>query len=644
MTSAPDAPSAQPATPDHGGHEAADPRRWKLLALAALGVVYGDIGTSPLYSVRECFHGPHALDVTEGNVLGVLSLIFWALTLVISVKYLVFILRADNHGEGGILALMALLAPAGRGVARRTWVVVLGLFGAAFLYADGMITPAITVLSAVEGFRLAAPDIFQTWLVELIAVVILLGLFRLQSRGTARVGALFGPFMLFWFLLLAVLGVWHIAEMPSVLRAINPLYAFDFFMENDWEGFLILGTVFLVVTGGEALYADIGHFGILPIRVSWFGVAFPSLLLNYFGQGSLLLRDPSAAVHPLFEMAPDWALYPMIVIATLAAIMASQAVITGSFSLTLQAIQLGYCPRLRIDHTSSDQKGQIYIPAVNRSLMIAAIALVLGFQSSSNLAAAYGIAITITMVVTTLLFYVLVHHHWKWPTWVAVLFAGFFLGIDLAFFGANLMKVFHGGWFPLAIAAAIYVLMSTWQDGRRLLAERLRASMLSTELFVADLLTNPPIRVPGVAVFMSGNPMGTPLALRQNVAHNHVLHERSIILGVQTAEAPHVDDSQRLETEEIGEGFYRATLRYGFMEEPDVPRDLKQMECVGEHLDLGNISYYLGRETLLATPRSGMYMWRESLFSFLSRNAQPATLFFHLPADRVVEIGAQVEL
>lgn len=644
MPSAVEASGGEPASPVHGGHDSADPRRWKLLALAALGVVYGDIGTSPLYSVRECFHGSHALAVNETNVLGVLSLIFWALTLVIAVKYLVFILRADNHGEGGILALMALLAPAGRGISRRTWVVVLGLFGAAFLYADGMITPAISVLSAVEGLRLASRDIFQTWFVEIIAVVILLGLFRLQSRGTAKVGALFGPFMLFWFLLLAALGVWHILEMPSVLSAINPLYAFHFFVENGTEGFLILGTVFLVVTGGEALYADIGHFGVLPIRASWFAVVFPSLLLNYFGQGSLLLRHPEAAVHPLFEMAPDWALYPMVVIATLAAVMASQAVITGSFSLTLQAIQLGYCPRLRIEHTSSDQKGQIYIPAVNRSLMIAAIALVLGFKSSSNLAAAYGIAITITMVVTTLLFYVLIHHHWKWPTWVAVLFAGFFLGIDLSFFGANLMKIFHGGWFPLVIAAAIYVLMSTWQDGRRLLAERLRASMLSTELFVAEIMVNPPIRVPGVAVFMSGNPMGTPLALRQNVAHNHVLHDRSIILGVQTAEAPHVPDSQRLETEEIGEGFYRATLRYGFMEEPDVPADLTKLDCLGADFDLKKVSYYLGRETLLATPRSGMYMWRESLFSFLSRNAQPATLFFHLPPEQVVEIGAQVEL
>lgn len=616
---------------------------WKLLALGALGVVYGDIGTSPLYAVRECFHESHNLAVNETNVLGVLSLIFWALTLVISVKYLIFILRADNHGEGGILALTALLAPMGKGVAKRTWVVILGLFGAAFLYADGMITPAISVLSAVEGLRLAAP-VFNTYWVEAISIAILVGLFRLQSRGTAGIGALFGPMMLFWFFVLASLGAYHIIQMPSILKAINPLYAWEFFSVNGTAGFLILGSVFLVVTGGEALYADIGHFGIFPIRVSWFAVVFPSLLLNYFGQGSLLLRDPSAQEHPLFRMAPDWALYPMIALATFAAVMASQAVITGAFSLTLQAIQLGYCPRLRIEHTSSDQRGQIYIPAVNRSLMIATIALVLGFRSSSGLAAAYGISITITMVVTTLLFFILIVYHWKWRLWVALLFAGFFLGIDLSFFGANLLKILHGGWFPLLVAAFIYVLMSTWQDGRRLLAERLRASMLSTELFVADLLTTPPIRVPGVAVFMSGNPMGTPLALRQNVAHNRVLHDNSIILGVQTAETPYVSEENRLTTEEIGEGFFRASLQYGFMEEPNVPRDLAKFNFLGDSFRVENVSYFLGRETLLATPHSGMYMWRESLFSFLSRNSQPATLFFHLPAHRVVEIGAQVKL
>jgi KUP system potassium uptake protein len=450
--------------------------------------------------------------------------------------------------------------------------------------------------------------------------------------------------MLIWFMVLAALGIWHIAKMPSVLAAVNPMYGVEFFQHNGWEGFLILGAVFLVVTGGEALYADIGHFGAFPIRISWYGVVFPALLLNYFGQGSLLLRDVTAREHPLFHMVSGWGLYPLIAIATLAAVMASQAVITGAFSLTLQAIQLGYCPRLRIDHTSHEKFGQIYIPAVNRALMIASLALILGFRSSSNLAAAYGLAITITMVVTMTLFYRLVRDRWHWHPAIAVPFAIFFLIIDLAFFGANMLKIFHGGWFPLVIAGAVFVMMTTWRDGRQLLAARLRASMLSTELFIADQMTNQPVRVPGTAVFMSGNPMGTPLALRQNVAHNHVLHECNIILGVQTAETPHVDDEHRLEAEEIGEGFFRVTLNYGFMEEPDVPRDLTPAACQQRQVNFDEVSYFLGRETLVATATPGMALWRESLFAFLSRNSQPATLFFHLPPGRVVEIGAQVEL
>ena len=627
-----------PVSPGHGGD---DRRRWRVLALAALGVVYGDIGTSPLYALRECFHGVHAMEVTRLNVLGVLSLIFWSLTLIIAIKYLVFILRADNQGEGGILALMALLMTHKK-APKRSFVITLGLLGAAFLYADGMITPAISVLSAVEGFELATP-VFKPYL-EVIAVTILIVLFWLQAKGTGRVGAMFGPLMLTWFSVLAILGMWHIAQSPGVLAAINPLFAWDFFRANGWEGFLILGTVFLVVTGGEALYADIGHFGVFPIRISWYGVVFPALLLNYFGQGSLLLRDPSAVVHPLYHMAPAWALYPMIAIATMAAVMASQAVITGSFSLTLQAIQLGYCPRLRIEHTSHEQIGQIYIPAVNRMLMFASIALVLGFHSSSNLAAAYGIAITITMVVTTLLFFLLVKDRWKWHLATAASFAAFFLTIDLAFLGANLLKIVHGGWFPLLIAGIIYLLMSTWRDGRQLLTTRLRSSTLSTELFVADLLSVPPMRVPGTAVFMTGNPMGTPLALRQNVAHNHVLHERNIILGVQTAGIPHISPTDRLEVEEIGEGFFRVALTYGFMEEPDVPRDLAGARFLGQSINPQLVSYFLGRETLLATALPGMHIWRESLFALMARNAQPATQFFRLPAERVVEIGAHVEL
>jgi KUP system potassium uptake protein len=615
----------------------------KGLALGALGVVYGDIGTSPLYAMRECFHGGHAMEVTPLNVLGVLSLIFWSLTLIISVKYLVFILRADNRGEGGILALMALLTPHAKPPWKKTGIVVIGLLGSAFLYADGMITPAITVLSAVEGLKIATP-IFDGFII-IIAVLILTWLFAFQSRGTAGVGALFGPLMLVWFAVLAALGVWHVVQAPEVFAAINPVYGYEFFRSNGWEGFLILGTVFLVVTGGEALYADIGHFGVFPIRVSWYSIVFPSLLLNYFGQGSLLLREPATAEHSLYHMAPSWALYPLIAIATAAAVMASQAVITGSFSLTLQAIQLGYCPRLRIEHTSQQHMGQIYIPAVNRALMVASIALVIGFRSSSNLAAAYGIAITITMVITTLLFYLLERDVWHWNALIALGFAAFFLAIDLSFLGANLAKIWHGGWFPLVMAGAVFLLMTTWREGRQLLAGRMRASGLSTELFIADLMSNPPERVPGVAVFMAGNPWGTPLALRQNVAHNHVLHECNVIVSVRTADIPHVPPDDRLEAEEIGEGFFRVSLAYGFMEEPNVPRDLKLATCLREQqIDPSTVSYYLGRETVLASPQPGMHQWRESLFAFMSRNAQPATLYFRLPADRVVEIGAQIEI
>lgn len=628
--------------PPADGHDAPD--RWKLLALAALGVVFGDIGTSPLYAMRECFdpEGSHSIAASPENVLGILSLIFWALTLTVSIQYLCFILRADNEGEGGILALAALLRPSSKN-SRRGLIITLGLLGAAFLYADGMITPAISVLSAVEGLRLASPFFESQNYVDAIAVAILIGLFWLQARGTAGVGVLFGPLMVLWFAVLAILGVWHIAEAPGVLAAINPLYGWEFFRANGMPGFALLGTVFLVVTGGEAMYADVGHFGKFPIRVAWFAVAMPALVLNYFGQGSLLLRRPEAAENPFYNLAPEWALYGMIGLATMAAVIASQAVITGSFSLTLQAIQLGMCPRLRIEHTSSEQRGQIYIPSVNWTLMFATIALVLGFHSSSNLAAAYGLAIAITMVITTSLFFLVIKDQWKWPLPLAILFISFFIGIDSAFLGANLLKFWHGGWFPILIAAAVFLLMSTWRDGRGLLAERLRASTLSTELFLADLLSDPPPRVPGTAVFMTGNPMGTPLALRQNVTHNHILHERVLILGVHTTETPHVPAGQRLETEEIGEGFFRVTLHYGFMEEPNVPRDLAAAS-LDLDFDPDTISYFLGRETLLATPDPGMFMWRESLFSFMSRNSQPATLFFRLPPERVVEIGAQVRL
>ncbi len=618
-------------------------RALALLSLAALGIVYGDIGTSPLYALRECFHGPHSIAISPLNIFGVLSLIFWALVLVISIKYLLFILRADNRGEGGILALAALVTPMRASGKTQSWMVItLGLFGAALLYADGMITPAITVLSAVEGLGIAT-HLFDPYVIP-ITIVILVGLFYIQSRGTARVGTVFGPFILVWFLVLAVLGVYWVMQEPSILKAVNPAYALWFFEQNGVAGFLVLGTVFLVVTGGEALYADIGHFGIRPIRLTWFAVVLPALMLNYFGQGAFLLANPGRAANPFYHMAPEWALYPLVVLATGAAVIASQAIITGSFSLTLQAIQLGYSPRLEIRHTSHEQKGQIYLPMVNWMLMLSCIGLVLGFRSSSNLAAAYGVAITVTMVITSLLFFVLVRLHWGWSLPVALLVSGTFLIIDLAFFGANIIKVADGGWFPLLVAGVIYLLMATWRQGRQILGERMKRRMISVELYIADLLTHPPLRVPGVAVFMTGNPIGTPPALRHNVAHNHVLHETVIFLSVDTAERPHVPLSQRAEIEEIGEGFWRIGITYGFMDQPNIPRELSEVKRPGLEIDLRQTSYFMGRETLIATDQPGMALWREHLFVWMSRNAQPATQFFGLPPDRVVEVGVQVEL
>jgi KUP system potassium uptake protein len=611
----------------------------KALALTALGIVYGDIGTSPLYALQSCFVGDHSVGVTPLNVLGVLSLIFWALTLVVSVKYLVFILRADNHGEGGILALTALLSPLESSGAKRRIAVTLGLFGAAFLYADGMITPAISVLSAVEGLRLAAPTLPRYWI-----IVISLGLFKLQSRGTAKVGGLFGPIMLAWFGVLAALGVWHISQEPQVLAALNPAHALTFFRADGTSGFLILGTVFLAVTGGEALYADMGHFGAKPIRLSWFAIVFPALLLNYFGQGALLLRNPAASANPLFEMAPEWALYPMILLATTAAVIASQAIITGSFSLTFQAIQLGFCPRLRIDHTSAAQRGQIYIPAVNRALMLATMALVLRFQTSTNLAAAYGIAISMTMTATTLLFFALIAFHWKWSPWLAGAFLLVFLPIDLSFLTANLAKVIHGGWFPLLMAMAIYLLMSTWQQGRRLLAKRTRATDVPTEAYLAELATQPLLRPAGTAVYLTSHPQGTPLALRQNVVHNGVLHQRVVIVGVETAETPRVPTSERLRIESVAAGVYRATLRYGFMERPNVPRDLTGAPFGDEAFDPLQATFFLAREMVLPTKGADMWLWRERLFAYLMRNSHAAAVYFQLPPDRGMEVGMPLAL
>jgi KUP system potassium uptake protein len=613
------------------------------LTLGTLGVVYGDIGTSPLYALRECFHGSHGIAPTEANVLGVLSLILWALTLLISIKYLLFVMRADNKGEGGILALMALVSQHPEAKRRsRAVMITLGLFGAALLYGDGMITPAISVLGAVEGLTIVT-HVFEPYVVP-VAIVILCGLFFIQSRGTQTVGTLFGPVMVVWFLVLAALGLPWIMKEPHVFAAINPLHGARFLLEHDWHGFIVLGSVFLVVTGGEALYADMGHFGRRPIRLAWFTLVFPALALNYLGQGALLLTQPEAASSPFYLMAPRWSLLPLVALATFAAVIASQALISGAFSLTRQAIQLGYCPRLTIAHTAADQHGQIYMPQVNWALMIATISLVIGFKTSSGLAAAYGIAVTSTMVITTMLAYLVARGSWGVSRVVAGSFAAFFLAIELAFFGANLVKVLHGGWFSLAIGAVAYLGLSTWKQGRALLGARMAERLYPFDQFLKDIAAQPPHRVTGTAVFMTSNLQGTPPTLLHNLQHNKVLHERVILLTVVTIDVPYVSDQDRVEVVPLGHGFFRLTMRYGFMQEPDVPGALLAAASPQFPVDVTTTTFFLGIETLLATRREGMPLWRERLFAFMSRNAVRATNFFRIPPERVVEIGMQVEL
>lgn len=608
------------------------------LTLSAIGVVFGDIGTSPLYTIRECFFGTHSVAPTHENVLGVLSLVLYSLLLVISVKYVAVVMRADNRGEGGILALTALLPT--HGLTRSRPVLIgLGIFGAALLYGDGMITPAITVLGAVEGLRVATP-VFDTYVVP-IAAVIITGIFAIQRSGTHSVGRVFGPVMVVWFLTLAALGLPWIFREPAVLAAVDPRHAVTFFTVNGFHGFAVLGAVVLVVTGGEALYADMGHFGMRPIRMGWFVLVLPALLINYFGQGALVLIDSEAARQPFFLLAPGWALYPLVVLATAAAIIASQALISGVFSLTHQAVQLGYSPRLDIDHTSSQHVGQIYVPQANWLLMIGTLAIVVTFQSSSALAAAYGIAVTLTMAITTALLYVIAVERWHWPRWAAGLLLGLFLAIDLAFFGANLLKFFDGGWLPIVIALVLFLLMTTWKRGRRVLADRLSARAISIEDFMISLDPDA-IRVPGTAVFMTAQPHGTPPALLHNLRHNRVLHERVIILTVQTTRTPHVPLADRLEVEPLGRNIFNATLRYGFMDEPHVPEALAFAGEKGLPIKPDTVTYFLGRETVIVG-RTGRH-WRDRLFILMARNAVRATAFFRLPPERVVELGVQVEL
>ena len=609
------------------------------LALGALGVVYGDIGTSPLYALRECFLGSHSVEPTRLNVLGVMSLIFWSLIIVISIKYLVFVMRADNRGEGGILALMALIRTDGR----RGWILVaLGLFGAALLYGDGMITPAISVLSAVEGLEVAT-NFFNPYIIP-ITIAILVGLFVIQSRGTEGIGKLFGPVMMIWFATLAILGLRWIIREPAVLAAVNPAYAVRFFAHNGLQGFLVLGSVFLVVTGGEALYADMGHFGRRPIRIAWFALVLPSLMLNYFGQSALLLSAPKDVEHPFYSMAPSWALYPLVVLATAATVIASQAVISGAFSLTRQAVQLGYSPRFEIVQTSDEAIGQIYIPAVNWVLMIATIGLVLGFRESTNLAAAYGIAVTTTMVITTVLAFVVEREVWGWSTLAAGALTASFLVLDLAYFGANVVKIPHGGWFPLVVAGLIYLLMATWKQGRRILADRLREEALPIEDFVRNIKPDSPPRVPGTAVFLTTNPAGTPTTLLHNLKHNKVLHETVVLMTVITEEVPWVSEEDRVVVESLDKGVYRLTARYGFTQDPRAQDVLDCAREDGLFLDMMKTTFFLGRETLIPSSRPGMHRWQKRLFALMSRNAQRFTDFFRIPPNRVVELGMQVSL
>ena len=613
------------------------------LTLGALGVVYGDIGTSPLYAFRETFEAHH-LEVSKTNVIGACSLVFWALIIIVSIKYLLYVLRADNNGEGGILALTSLVAPR-RGavmIGRLKWLVLLGLFGTALLYGDGVITPAISVLSAVEGLKVVQPSL-GSYVIP-IAVGILVGLFAVQKRGTGAVGKVFGPIMLVWFVTIGALGLAKTLGDLSVLAAVNPLNGLRYLGGNGLDGLLSLGSIFLVVTGGEALYADMGHFGRTPIRFGWFTVALPCLMLNYFGQSALLINDPAAIESPFYLMGPEWARPILVGLATLAAIIASQALISGAFSMTVQAVQLDYLPRLAISHTSEAHVGQVYVPTVNWLLMGGSITLVIAFQTSGNLAAAYGIAVTGTMGVTTVLMAAFARKTWKWPLWKVLAVTIPLLTIDLSFFFANVAKIPDGGWFPIIVAVVIIIIMTTWRTGRRLLAERIRRGEVPIGDFLAQLDPSAVTRVPGTAVFLFKGSGAAPPALITNTRHNHVVHERVILLSVLTSDKPYVDDADRTVVEPFGQGFFQVTLHYGFMEEPDVDAALMVLDDEQLPLDVETLTYFLGRETVIAAPIHGMADWRERLFALQLRTAAGAARFFRLPADRVVEVGSQVEI
>lgn len=615
-----------------------------LLTLSAVGIVYGDIGTSPLYALRECFYGRHAIPISHDNILGVLSLIFWSLILIISIKYLIIILRANNEGEGGILALMEIVLPKNR--KGKTFAIIMGMgfFGAALLYGDGIITPAISVLSAVEGLKVAT-TVFDPYIIP-ITIGILFGLFFFQKHGTSGVGKFFGPIMSVWFMAIAILGAISIVKNPEVFQAINPYYAYKFFAQMRFEGFFILGAVFLVVTGGEALYADLGHFGSKPIRISWFSLVLPSLLINYLGQGALILRDAEAAVNPFYHLCPSWLLYPMVVLATAATVIASQAVISGAFSLSFQAVQLGYLPRLEIHHTSKKESGQVYLPQLNWILFVATVTLVLTFQSSSNLAAAYGVAVSTTMVITDILLFITMKNKWKWPLVWAALIGVFFLLIDLSFLSANFMKILRGGWLPLLVAGIIFLMMETWRIGKKLVSIKIGEIAVSLDEFMESLKGANHQRVKGTAVYLSGNDKYLPPSLEHNFSHNKILHSKNIILNIEIGNFPYVRDREPWQIKELGQDFFQIKATYGYFQQVNIQLLMKRLEEKEKDLDLDldDVTYFLGRETLIPKKGIGMNLWQARLFAFLSANAQDATRYFNLPVTKVFEVGRQVNL
>jgi len=627
----------------------APPSRWfdkkhLILAFGSIGIVFGDVGTSPLYAIKECFHGRHAITPDPANIFGVLSLVFWSLMIVVSIKYVIFILRADNRGEGGIFALLGLLTASGKTISPglKATLMFAGILGAGLLYGDGIITPAISVLSAIEGLEVAT--IAAKPFVMPLTCVILVFLFFLQHRGTKHIGRLFGPIMVIWFFAIAGFGLYRVLHEPRILLAVNPFYAIDFFMRNSVHGIIVLGSVVLCITGCEALYADLGHFGKKAIRLSWLGFAGPALLCNYFGQGALLLGNPQMNVNPFYGLVPGFLLYPMVALATAATVIASQAMISGAFSLTQQAVQLGLCPRMHIVHTSSDMQGQIYIPFVNYALMIACLGVVIGFRESSGLAGAYGIAVTGTMIITSLLYFLVLTHNWKWPLWKAVLLVGVFVVVDVAFISGNLFKIADGGWFPLFIALIVAIVMTTWRKGRAELAERLAGGRFPITNFLDEVSRHKMPRVPGTAVFMTLASDGTPPSLLHHVKHNHILHEQVVLLSIRPTDSPTVPPEEQIKLDELGQGFYRLIALYGYMQTPNVPRLMQDASGYGLVTEPMTTTFYLGRETLLTGGKSKMLRWRKAIFAFMSRNAGNPTAYFGIPPNRVVELGTQIEL